>query len=115
MIFVATCILGFYLFTNHHGTTIHRTTRRLVATSNVTIKYFKQFYKTILNPKPGDLGMNGTGVLNQKEEKFLEDKGIFSFNLLLTMDLLRLGASQNLSAIRGGTIDRGAKIFFQKN
>ncbi|XP_066912297.1 polypeptide N-acetylgalactosaminyltransferase 13-like isoform X1 [Clytia hemisphaerica] len=46
----------------------------------VTIDYFRQFYKTSLNPQPGSAGMEGAAVINpagekQKEDKSLEDYG----------------------------------------
>ena len=52
--------------------------------SLVTIDYFKQFYKGILNPEDGSPGMNGAAVKNSAREKSAEDEKIkkYGFNEL---------------------------------
>ena len=50
----------------------------------VTIDYFKQYYKTSLNPQPGSAGMGGDAVVNSAAEKQKEDTSLndYGFNEL---------------------------------
>jgi len=45
----------------------------------VTINYFKQFYKTSLNPQPGSAGMDGAAVKNPDSDKEKEDKSLLDY------------------------------------
>lgn len=70
----------FWLFMDFTAFYWKKNNKNFVSSSEkVTIEYFEQFYKTILNPQPGSAGMDGQAVINPQDEKEKEDKGLLDY------------------------------------